>query len=468
MNIRVRRVIDRLNIALVWRAVQRKLPIIVGVMVASGLFTYMSLSLFTPKYSAIARIYISQDGKAGLLPDAKTLQAQTGAIYADNFLTNIIRTLNLHTHPEFSATLRSGESLLEELKSRLLVSWESRSATLSIRFNSSDPNLASEATNAIASAFLVTSSEKVGSVKTQLALRAVTPLAPDSPKRGPIALFVMSAVGLLLFGFIIGREVASQVEASKERELDEKHHQIDVGAQSESGAGHIVDRPTLFRGAKSGPAFRGIYSWLPELSIGHVVDQLKTLHSSGKNFPILVSGEAEGIAVGKDALALARAFSAEGKSTLLVDAGDGDLSELLKLSKSPGVAEVIQNPELLEHIVHTDADGSLQVVSRGVENSVKLEDQCLKNLRGIFSAWCAVYEVVIVCCSYRNASDLDNILGEQFEAGVFIQREGAASQDTVSRDFTSKRKDFDILFYRQSVSRVVDIVSGEQEVANLS
>ncbi len=468
MNIGVRWVIDRINIALVWRAVHRKLPIIIGVMVAAGLFTYLSMSFFTPKYSAVARIYISQDGKAGQLPDAKTLQAQTGAIYADNFLTNIIRTLNLHTHPEFSSTLQSGESLLEELKSRLQVSWKSNSAVLTIKFNSSDPNLASEATNAIASAFLVTSSESAHGVKAQLALRAVTPLSPDSPKRGPIALFIMAAAGLLLFGYVIGIEVMYQLDNAKEAALDEKHHLVDLKMKNDTGAGKLEERPTLFRGTKSGPAFGGIYSWLPELSLNHIADQLRTLHSSDKTFPILVSAEAEGIATGRDALELARTFSAAGKSTLLIDAGDGDLSELLKLSHYKGLADVIKKPELLEHIVHSDIEGRLQVVGRGVESSIKMEEECIKNMRGVFSAWCAVYEVVIVCCSYRNAFDLDNILGEQFEAGVFVQRDGASTQETVSKDFTGKRKDFDMLFYRQNVSRVAGRMKSEPKAVNFS
>ncbi|MGH1349655.1 MAG: hypothetical protein ACRBBN_02455 [Methyloligellaceae bacterium] len=468
MNIGVSWVIDRVNVALVWRAVQRKLPIITGVMVAAGLFTYLSMSLFTPKYSAIARIYISQDGKAGQIPDAKTLRAQTGAIYADNFLTNIIRTLNLHTHPEFSSTLQSGDSLLEELKSRLQISWKSNSAVLSIRFNSNDPNLAAEATNAIASAFLVTSAERATGVNAQLALRAVTPLSPDSPKRGPIALFVMAAAGLLFFGYIIGREIVSQRERAKEAALDEKHHIVDMKIHKVVGVDNMEERPTLFRGAKAGPAFGGIYSWLPEFSINHIADQLKILHPSDKTFPILVSAEADGIAVGKDALALARQFSAEGKSTLLIDAGDGDLSELLNLSKSSGLAEVIRKPETLEHVVHTDTEGKLQLVGRGVESSIKMEEQCLNNMRSVFSAWCEVYEVVIVCCSYRNACDLDGILGELFAAGVFVQKDGVNTQETVSRGFVGKRKDFDMLFYRQNVSRVAGIAKSEQKVVNFS
>ena len=113
------------------------------------------------------------------------------------------------------------------------------------------------------------------------------------------------------------------------------------------------------------------------------------------------------------------------RKTLLVDSGFGavDISAKLNLKQNRGLSDLIQDHTLLSTIVSADNISPLHIVSAGNSKAPKLKDIPCEDISKIYAAWSAVYEVVIVCCSNDNAFELYKVLGAEFEAGLFVQKD---------------------------------------------
>lgn len=444
MNSRVLEAISKINPVLLWRAVQRRLPAIVGIMVTAGMISYFAMSLLTPEFSSVSRVALSKTD-AGKTSLHNEISKQLQSFYQPDFLQNVIKTLNLQTHPEFMSEASDNKTLEQKITSRLQVRKEKNLNVLSVRFISTDPNLAADAANAFSNAYLEQLADRQTKLKGRLVSRAVVPLSPDFPKRGPFALFIMSLMGLVLLGYIFVKEYIISSTMNEEQALDAKHHDLDVSQKDQPKQAPIIKKH------KAGPVFRGIYPWQPEVSVDEVFEQLKSLKNERTPFRILVSTENEGVSINEDTLTIARAFSEKKHPTLLIDISDDELglSTHLGLEKLQGLSDVVNNPSILGSIIHTDTESSVHIVAKGRLSFSSLSDRNKSNLVKIFHAWSAVYEVVIVCCSYQQSLKLYDMLDSEFEAAVFVQNENTVREKAVSKIIADKDKNTDIIYFRQ-------------------
>ncbi len=446
MNSRVLEAVSKINAVLLWRAVQRKLPAIVGIMVTAGMVAYFAMAFITPEFSAVSRI--SLDGPSSDKPLSQgIISRQIQHFYNSDFQQNVIKTLNLQTHPEFISEALDGKALEKRVISQLSITYDKLAGNLSVKFVSTDPNLASDASNAFSNAYLVQAGEKPKQFKARLVSRAVVPLSPDFPKKGPFALFIMSLMGLALLGYVLIREALQSSGVDEENSLDHKHHNLDLSLNHQP-----VKQAPIIKKRKAGPVFRGIYPWQPEESLDELFEQLTTLKKTGKTFKVLFSAENEGVAIHEEALSVARAFADQKHPTLLIDAtsDSSGLTSHLGLEQLAGFSDVIRDPSELGKIIHTDNETTLHVVARGSDSFADYTEQEKTNLGKIFHAWSSVYEVVIVCCSNQQSLNLYTILGASFEAGVFVQNDNSTRENTVSKSIAAKNNKTDIIYFRQT------------------
>ena len=285
--------------------------------------------------------------------------------------------------------------------------------------------------------------------KAKLFSRGTLPSVPVWPRKGPIALFMMSLAGVLLIGSIFVKK--KLMKEFEEAGLSEKHY-IDEDVPIEVNHEFIKHKKVSLETPEV--ARRGIYPWLPEEKFDEVIQHLLESRTASETYRILVSGEDTGIFSAQEAIQIGRSFSDKGISTLLVDCGDrlNGVSQSLNLNGQVGFRELVHNPKLLKDIVHSDKESSLQVISCGHSSILRLDGRSKVNIIKIFNAWSAVYKVVIVCCSNETASDIYDILDGSFEAGVFVQRETHRNRNTVSKEFANRMDEFDIIYYRQPIS----------------
>ncbi|MEZ5924955.1 MAG: exopolysaccharide transport family protein [Hyphomicrobiaceae bacterium] len=180
---------DDIDIAAVWQAVRRNgLRLAVAVLVA-GAVTYAVLSSMSPLYRSSAQIILSRDEsiytrpRAEQPPAAESLKidqdeiaSQVEVIQSSDALQRIIDELKLDKRPEFNSALRSGgpittvlrllglvdadrklperERVFNAFRKNLVVYPVAKSHVIAIEFTSTDPKLAADIANAVATAYI--------------------------------------------------------------------------------------------------------------------------------------------------------------------------------------------------------------------------------------------------------------------------------------------------------------------------
>lgn len=180
---------DDIDIAMLWRAIARNLPLIVFIALIVGVVTYMLVSRIPPSYLSRAEILIERDDSAYTRPKGETqpqgdaarideneMESQARVVTARDQLLRVAKELGLEKSPEFNAALaRKGplsailsligfgsntqrmseeERVLSALSEKLSVFPVAKSRVLAIEVVAHDSELAAKTANAIADAYI--------------------------------------------------------------------------------------------------------------------------------------------------------------------------------------------------------------------------------------------------------------------------------------------------------------------------
>lgn len=179
-----------IDVTSLWARVRRALPILMITTIIVGVATFAALSLVAKRYEAEAQLtitakptnpYVAGKSDAGAAAtvtprlDPAAINTHVRALMAPDLLLKVGKSLNLGARAEFNAAVgpvdaldgllrmagiggpRSSETVdsrvLSNMRQALVVSSARESRFISIRFTSTDPKVAAEVANAIATAY---------------------------------------------------------------------------------------------------------------------------------------------------------------------------------------------------------------------------------------------------------------------------------------------------------------------------
>lgn len=128
--------------------------------------------------------------------------------------------------------------------------------------------------------------------------------------------------------------------------------------------------------------------------------RLNLQYAYGSAGPIAVTISSPGSGEGKSVVTanLAAAFAGLGRRTIIVD-GDvrrGDIHELVKADRKPGLVDYLAERTELEDIIQTTRFGHLDFIGSGARESGGPEYLASRRINGLFSALRKRYEVILV------------------------------------------------------------------------
>jgi uncharacterized protein involved in exopolysaccharide biosynthesis len=179
-----------IDVGSIWKGVSRSLPRLMLLTVLVGGLTYGALALVAPRYEAETQLTItakatnpysgskSDPGAAAIVTprlDPAAINTHVRALMAPDLLIEVGRTLNLGQRPEFNSAIgpvdkldsilrmagiggpRSGETVesrvLANMNKNLSVSAARESRFITVRFTSTDPQVAASVANEIAESY---------------------------------------------------------------------------------------------------------------------------------------------------------------------------------------------------------------------------------------------------------------------------------------------------------------------------
>lgn len=122
------------------------------------------------------------------------------------------------------------------------------------------------------------------------------------------------------------------------------------------------------------------------------------------------------------ALALARALSANGAPTLLIDTAQGSLalSSLMELPRSPGLAELCQGRARFADVIHRDPASPCQFIASGRPRAVGGPWGQPGEADRVFRALDESYRWLLFCAHLDEALGLAANMKRPFEAAILI------------------------------------------------
>ncbi|MEG6509574.1 exopolysaccharide transport family protein [Methyloligella sp. 2.7D] len=175
---------DDIDLVTLGRAIWRAKGWIVGISLAVGFLTFVSLSMMRPQYTAETRILIENEQSVYRQPagstapvrslDEQAIQSQVQVLTSRDLALQVVRKLDLINNPTFAKDSGVGligmilkqigltgtdkkseaEKAADAFMSHLIVYQREKSSVIAINYTSGDPQLAADAANALAEAYI--------------------------------------------------------------------------------------------------------------------------------------------------------------------------------------------------------------------------------------------------------------------------------------------------------------------------
>lgn len=257
---------------------------------------------------------------------------------------------------------------------------------------------------------------------------------PSFPKKVPLTLLVMAAVGLLTFAMILAREVINVQRIEEPRRYpDMADARFAAMARSAPSAHETKAEPVAI--VAEAPVIDGVQRSSPAASTpGPGLDTslegvarllLGRIGHGGRRRVLVVDGEGKAGAA-DEVIALARILAAHGQRTALVDlSARGTLAERLRLPPVPGIQELAAGRASFEQVVRLDPGGSVQVFANG-NPRLGPANEPGRSVERVLGALDEAYECAVVYADQPGASLLADAGGDAWLAAVAVSEPGSA------------------------------------------
>lgn len=452
-----------IDLASLWAGLRRRLPWVLALTAGAGLATFVALSLVAPRYTSEAQLAIIPM-TTGAIPagadhappddvasrsDAEAIRAHVRALTGTDLVRQVIGELQLGRGRElnvgpghlnlFNAVLRllgladppAGDSeedgLLSDAKRRLDVTAQD-GRFFSIRFTSSDPQLAADFANKLAETYhsrLVSGPVRGGAnaapMAAHIASRARPASVPSSPRRGPYALVAMAAAWLLGIGWVLTREfLAARPASDTPRRRDSEPLAQPTPARALSDA----DPGAVWLDAAQDAWFHKVWT------IIQVAERLLARSDLQSGVRSLVAGERpENVA--SEALALVKALARAGRQVVLIEWSPAGRSRFadLPLRPTPGMTDLLEGRASFEDVIARLPGSQAHFVSAGAGLADPAAALDPNGINMVLDALDEVYDQIVIAAGNKDARALFAALEGRFDAGIVVAGGGHRPPD---------------------------------------
>jgi hypothetical protein len=443
---------------------RRRLPWVLALTAGAGLATFGALSLVNPRYTSEAQLAIIPM-TTGALPagaddapaddvmsrsDAEAIRAHVRALTGTDLVRQVTGDLQLGRRREFDvgrghfdlfaavsrliglANPPAGESeeggLLWEVHRRLDVTAQD-GRFFSIRFTSSDPQLAADFANKLAETYrnrLVSARAwdvaNAAPIAAHIASRARPSSVPSSPRRGPYALLAMAAAWLLGIGWVLTREflLAERPANDAPRRGDGEPSARAAPARALGDA----DRGAVWPdGAQD--------AWFHRVStIRQVAQRLLARSDLQSGVRSLVAGEAPGD-VSSEALALVTEMARAGRQVVLIEWSAAGRSMFAdhRLQPGPGITDLLEGRASFEDVIARLPGSKAHFVPAGAGLAAAAVALDPNGINMVLDALDEVYDQIVIAAENKDARALFAALEGRFDAGIVVVGAGRSTPD---------------------------------------
>ncbi|MEM7619578.1 MAG: hypothetical protein AAF228_03800 [Pseudomonadota bacterium] len=271
--------------------------------------------------------------------------------------------------------------------------------------------------------------------------------------KGPMSLFVMALTGLIfLLSCIIKEMVQKSARLAKQRlgEL-EYHHDYKIAKHAPFQQNLMTVLSTY---AKRTPISERCTSHvqLDDENTLRIIEKLEEYKPQNKTFTLMVSGENLQTSASQEALAVARGYAKKGLKTLLVDtySASGNLNSVVALQSQYGFYDLARRPNLIGEIIQCDPESALQIVVSGGDTHESFDWRQKKTLNHVFTAWRAVYDVVIFNARSDIATEFYECLDGGISTGLFVQLGYRPASNSIVTTFSDIAHQFQVIMHQKT------------------
>lgn len=305
-------------------------------------------------------------------------------------------------------------------------------------------------------------------VEAQIITQAWASSVPTYPRKGPYSGLIAAAT--LLFGlawtiskglFVGARSQGNSVDAGRAAsepskparrvepalpEAREPPRQAPVKLAAAlvpvaSAATPQVPQPVTLPGPQGGA---------PPATVAGMAERIVGRAPPQGGYRVLITGDSDTIDATAEAIELARAITAAGKQTLLVDwALDGSgLAGKLALPRSPGLTDLLQGAARFEDVIRRVPSGHVHFLAAGaaLDDAAGALDGDHLNL--LLDALDEAYDTIVVTGAHGPVRQLFEVIQGRFDCGILVgggSRRGSAHSDPPDMLLGFEVTDIDIL-----------------------
>lgn len=159
-----------------------------------------------------------------------------------------------------------------------------------------------------------------------------------------------------------------------------------------------------------------------------IARRLNAKATGAAGYRTLVTGDTDRIEPADEALSLAQAFTAEGRSVIIVDwstFGAG-MAGRYGIKTQPGVAELLDGTAGFEDIVHSVPGTDVHVIAAGPAPGKAAGGLDADRINLVLDALDEAYQHIVVMARHAEARDLFETIEGRFDAGLLVSGEGRA------------------------------------------
>jgi Mrp family chromosome partitioning ATPase len=397
-------------------SVRKSLPQLLLATIAAGLAAFLAQSWITPRYQAEARIVRlpGAEEAVGLRAHAKAL-SDPERVFATATALELQRRVEfsrpgggLLTQLSLGGAVRPepartpDERLLARLYQGLEVTADEAADTISVRLTSSDPVVSAAFVNKLVESYVG------GPTPTGLrvAVSAVPPKVPVSPRKGANAMLGMAATLLIGIGGILTVEAVRSARRGRRADR-QSSNPLEVRARTLAGA---------------------LTGFTVTSAVSEVAERLKSAAVNGRGFRTIVAGEAPEIDGTAVAVEVAKALSNEKRLVVLVrwSLMGGDIAGRRGPRQPAGLNDLLDGNASFEDVISRLPDSRVHAIAAGaaaIDEKVALDPDRL-NL--ILDTLDEVYDHIVVIADHNEARMLFAGIEGRFDAAISV----AALSDT--------------------------------------